>query len=322
MAKTIIPVASGKGGVGKSLLVANLGIALAARGYKVTLVDLDLGGSNLHTCLGLPNRYGGVGDFLKGGGGSRSLNHYLLQTSWNNLSFLPGDGRTPFMANIPARQRKMLMTHISRLPGDFILLDLGAGSALNTLGFFGMVHQGILVTSFETPSIMNLLSFLKNFSYWVVSVAAQRDDAVYQRLTQAFKATMEMTPVTVARLLDEIRLLDPSMEQEVGRRLQQYVPRIVFNMGDRAEDLAVCAQISRAMEHGLSLKPEYFGFIRYDGAVRRSMIEEVALTALDPHGGAVTDIDKIADRVARFWNREIPDSATMLQNTTQRLLHG
>ena len=47
----IIPVASGKGGVGKSLLSANLAIALGQAGKRVLLVDLDLGASNLHLVL-------------------------------------------------------------------------------------------------------------------------------------------------------------------------------------------------------------------------------------------------------------------------------
>ncbi|MFT5441721.1 MAG: flagellar biosynthesis protein FlhG [Myxococcota bacterium] len=49
---TIITVASGKGGVGKSVAVTNLGLALAARGRRVILADLDVGGSNLATLYG------------------------------------------------------------------------------------------------------------------------------------------------------------------------------------------------------------------------------------------------------------------------------
>lgn len=320
--KTIIPVASGKGGVGKSMLVANLGIALAARGYSTTVVDLDLGGSNLHTCLGLPNRYPGVGDFLKGSGGDQTLSQYLLQTPWNNLRFVPGDGRTPFMANIPARQRKLLLEQLGQLPGEIILLDLGAGSALNTLGFFGMVHRGLLVTTFETPAIMNLLSFLKNFSYWIITVVAQHDEAVYKKMREAFRATMEMTPVTVDRLLREVEQLNPPMAATIRERLQHYTPRIVFNMGDRVEDLAVSGQISRAMQHGLSLTPEYFGFVRYDAEVRRSMVEERALTECMPQSSAALDVDRVAERISKFWQRSIPDSAAMLQRSTHTSLFG
>ncbi|HPE35715.1 MAG TPA: P-loop NTPase, partial [Spirochaetales bacterium] len=54
---TVIPVASGKGGVGKTVVAANLGLALSALGKTVVLVDLDLGGANLHTVLGVRNRH-------------------------------------------------------------------------------------------------------------------------------------------------------------------------------------------------------------------------------------------------------------------------
>ena len=47
-------IGGGKGGVGKSLVSANVSICLALMGYKVVTVDLDLGGANLHTCLGIP----------------------------------------------------------------------------------------------------------------------------------------------------------------------------------------------------------------------------------------------------------------------------
>jgi flagellar biosynthesis protein FlhG len=55
----VIPVASGKGGVGKTFVSANLAIALAELGYRVITVDLDFGGANLHSFLGLSNCHPG-----------------------------------------------------------------------------------------------------------------------------------------------------------------------------------------------------------------------------------------------------------------------
>jgi len=58
---TIIPVAGGKGGVGKSFVTGNLAVALARRGHRTIAVDPDLGNSNLHSLLVLENRYPGWG---------------------------------------------------------------------------------------------------------------------------------------------------------------------------------------------------------------------------------------------------------------------
>jgi flagellar biosynthesis protein FlhG len=79
----IIPVAGGKGGVGKTHITANLALALADQGYATIAVDLDLGNSNLHSLLGLPNQYPGIGDFLRIG--QDPLEHFLVQTDHPNL---------------------------------------------------------------------------------------------------------------------------------------------------------------------------------------------------------------------------------------------
>ena len=60
----ILPVAGGKGGVGKSIYSLNIAVTLAKNCKKVVLVDLDLGGSNLHTLLGLKNNQAGLGTYI------------------------------------------------------------------------------------------------------------------------------------------------------------------------------------------------------------------------------------------------------------------
>ena len=126
----IIPVASGKGGVGKSFISANLAIALAELGHKVIAVDLDFGGANLHSFLGLSNRNPGIGDFLQAR--IAELDELLVPSDIPNLQFLSGDGKTPFMANIAYAQKIKLISRLKKLPADYILLDLGAGSSFNT----------------------------------------------------------------------------------------------------------------------------------------------------------------------------------------------
>ena len=155
---TFIPVASGKGGVGKSFLTANLAIALAERGHQTIAVDLDLGGSNLYSFLGLPNRFPGIGDFIKTKGGE--ISDFLVSTDISNLKFLPGDGKTPFMANITYAQKIKLISQLKNLTADYILLDQASGSAYNTLDFFSITPISMVVTTPEYPAVMNMMIFL------------------------------------------------------------------------------------------------------------------------------------------------------------------
>ena len=68
--KTIWSVGGGKGGIGKSVVTANIGCALAMAGKKVVLVDADLGGANLHTYFGIKFPEKGLEDYIKGRIGS------------------------------------------------------------------------------------------------------------------------------------------------------------------------------------------------------------------------------------------------------------
>ena len=60
----MIPVGGGKGGVGKTFLVANLASTLARLGYRVVAVDADLEGANLHTCVGVDRPRASLADFV------------------------------------------------------------------------------------------------------------------------------------------------------------------------------------------------------------------------------------------------------------------
>jgi len=155
---TIIPIAASKGGVGKSFLTANLAIALAELGHQTITVDLDLDGSNLYSCLGLPNRFPGIGDFLRAR--AAELDPLLVPTQTPKLYFMPEDGKTPFMANIAYAQKIKLISRIRKLPADYILLDLGAGSSFNILDFYRLSPRGLLMTTPDPPAVMGMLVFL------------------------------------------------------------------------------------------------------------------------------------------------------------------
>jgi flagellar biosynthesis protein FlhG len=94
----ILPIASGKGGVGKSLIATNLSIALAQAGKQVVIADFDLGGSNIHLMLGQSGIQQGIGVFLTNS--KLKFEHIVLDTSYKNLRFVPGDAEIPGVANL------------------------------------------------------------------------------------------------------------------------------------------------------------------------------------------------------------------------------
>jgi flagellar biosynthesis protein FlhG len=168
----IVPVASGKGGVGKTLVAANLAIALAQANRRVILADLDLGGSNLHLVLGLNVGGPSIGTFL--GKKKIDFSEAVHETGIPNLRFIPGDAEIPGLANLTASQKNMIVRRLSGLDADYLILDLGAGTSQNTLDFFLMSGQGIIVTTPTPTATVNAYLFLKNAAFRLLQRSANR----------------------------------------------------------------------------------------------------------------------------------------------------
>ncbi len=313
---TIIPIASGKGGVGKTLFAANLSIALAKLGHSTVAVDLDLGGSNLYTCLGVPNKYPGLGDFLKAG--NADFQGLMVPTSIPNLRFIPGEGRTPFMANISHEQRLALVREIKKIDARYVVLDLGAGTVFSTLNFFGISRHGFLVTTFETPAIMNFVMFLRNFIFRIISGVARHDKAVFDSVVAAFNRSISSQNLTVASLLREIEARNPRMARQLNDLCNGHRPRIVFNMGDHPDELSILDKLTSTLKQGLNMEADYFGFVFHDDAVRRSAKNREVLITRYPDSMASKGIRRIAQRVTQLWDDPRPGAKFDLAGNTEK----
>lgn len=313
---TIIPIASGKGGVGKSIFAANLAIALAEMGHSTVAVDLDLGGSNLHSCLGMPNRYPGIGDFLKSG--KYAFKDLIVPTKIDRLKFVPGDGKTPFMADISNNQRRTLLKVIKNIRARYVILDLGAGTVFKTLNFYGLSYKGLIVSSFETPSIMNFMMFLRNFMFRILATVARKDKQVLNMLIQHFQQPIHSEPVTVRSLLERMSKMNPELASKAEKICAVYRTRVVFNMGDHPDDLLLLKKLGSTIRDGMSIQPEFFGFVFYDDQVRRCAKNRQVLLSDYPESIASLGIEFIAKRIIRLWDTVLTDTENHLSEITRK----
>jgi flagellar biosynthesis protein FlhG len=312
----IIPIASGKGGVGKTFMSANLAIALAELGHRVIAVDLDFGGANLHSFLGLSNRHPGVGDFLKAR--SAELDELLVSSDNPNLSFLSGDGKTPFMANLAYAQKIKLISRIRRLPADYILLDLGAGSSYNTLDFFRLSSNGLLVTTPEPTAVMGMLVFLKNFLLRSIERETVRNYAVREMLRKLYKRPMEEQALSIKEVHQKIIDEDPEAGEAVSQIFQRCRPRIIINMGENPDDSKMAFKISQILGEILTIEADYFGFVFKDRSVLSSIRKRHPFLPNYHNSLAAENIVRLAQRVEKFWNQPVKDSAALLFNHVKK----
>ena len=154
----VIAVTSGKGGVGKSNIVVNLGLALARMGQKVLLIDADLGLANLDILLGLSPRFT-IHDLLSL---RRSLSEVLVEGP-EGIKILPASSGIPELADLDKHQKMFLLNELDEYSEsiDVVLIDTGAGISRNVLFFNIAALERIVVANNEPTSITDAYALIK-----------------------------------------------------------------------------------------------------------------------------------------------------------------
>jgi flagellar biosynthesis protein FlhG len=154
----VIAVTSGKGGVGKSNVVVNLGLALARRGLNVLLIDADLGLGNLDILLGLTPRF-----TLQDALASRLSLAGVIVDGPGGLKILPASSGIAELAFLNESQKLFLLNEMDCYTEDVdvVLIDTGAGISPNVLFFNIGAQERILVVNNQPPAIADAYALIK-----------------------------------------------------------------------------------------------------------------------------------------------------------------
>lgn len=147
-----IGITSGKGGVGKSSICIGLGMALARKGYKVCLLDMDLGLKNLDVMMGLENRV--FYDILDICEGKCSLNQAIVSSKNNeNLKLLPAC-KSIHVHKLKAEMMKEVVNELKD-KFDYILLDTPAGIETGFLYTCQFADRFLVVTTLDMTALQD-----------------------------------------------------------------------------------------------------------------------------------------------------------------------
>lgn len=147
----VIVVTSGKGGVGKTTATANIGMSIARLGYKVALIDADIGLRNLDLLLGLENRilYTAI-DILEG---QCRLNQALIRDKrWKNLALL-SISKNRQRYNVTKKNMDNLVQSIASFGYEYVLIDCPAGIDIGFINAISPANEAIIVTTPEITAI-------------------------------------------------------------------------------------------------------------------------------------------------------------------------
>lgn len=154
----IILVASGKGGVGKSVIAANLAVALAKSQKTVLLFDADAGFANADILLGLTTR-NTLRDYLVG---KMELKEVLYPTSYGIWLLSSGTDVADLIAFRNEPKQKLLDDFMNlALDMDYAIIDTGAGFTEELSSFYAAADKLFLITTPEPTALMNVYTLAK-----------------------------------------------------------------------------------------------------------------------------------------------------------------
>lgn len=154
----VIAVTSGKGGVGKTNLVLNLGVAWAQRGRRVVVLDGDLGTANVDVLLGLQARHT-LAHVLRG---EKRLDE-VVRIGPSGLGIIPGASGLADLTELTPERRDYLVGELARLDGwvDAVLVDTAAGIGASVSALLLAAAEVVLVTTPEPTALTDAYALVK-----------------------------------------------------------------------------------------------------------------------------------------------------------------
>ena len=298
---TIISVASGKGGVGKSMVVSNLGLLLARKGHRVILVDMDIGGANLHILFGVFHPPSTLTDFFS----NRSTNLEDLAhplASPLSLRLIPGTGETLITANLQHAKKKRLIRNLQKLDADIILVDVGAGTSYHTLDFFLLADYFLAVATPDPTSVLDLYRFIKLAAIRKVLTAfLARDPIAEVLLSKDFHSVTEV--------LEAVGRTSDSGVELAQQALQGFQPALILNRmtpKSRINTLHLRHLLKQYVGADLSV----LGNIPEDPHVQQSILKYLPVVELSPKAPAAIVFDQITENLLKLvrQRKELPEA--------------
>ena len=285
----VIAIGGGKGGVGKSLVAANVGIFLATLGKKVILVDAAFGAPNLHLFAGVPRPARSLAEAMLAGG--PPLAELAVVTHVPGVKLIGGVYDPQWTANPEPGHTQALARQLSQLPADFVVVDLAPGLAAATLDLFLEAEIGVVVgvpdpTSIELVHRFVRAAFIKSLDRRGLGHLANLPDKRPLDYEGGMPSALDIYLHAVASHAEV---------NEVRDAILGFAPHLVINSARSKSDMELGRAVASAARRRLGTPIRYLGHLEYDEAVWASTRRRRPLLIEHPE----TRIAKCFERVAR-----------------------
>jgi len=253
MTAKIWAIGGGKGGTGKTFITSSLGINLANSGRKVILVDADLGGANLHSFVRLKKPRHSLTDFFEN---RLPLEKIIEDTQIPGLKLVTGDIHSINPQNIKFR-------HIRTLDADYIIVDLGGGSNLNTLDTFLLADKLVVVILPEITSIENLYQFLKKVLFRKIN-RILRKHRMKDSVLEAWRKGDTRGMRSIGEMIRFLKGLSFETSLIIDEELANFKVSIILNQVRNREHIEMGFSVRSVIMKYFGISAMYAGYIGHN----------------------------------------------------------
>lgn len=286
-------LAGGKGGAGRSLVAANLGIALARAGRRVTLVDLDPHGAALHGCLGFGRPAKGILALAQDA--AIGLDAVAADTPVHHLRLVAG------VPDPVAPERwSALLERVARsletLEGDVLLLDCGSGRGAGTLDAFALGNLGILVSTPEPAALEAACQFADSHLRSCLEHALAGD--VRRALNDLLEADgADPDRLSFRTLMVRLGALDAAARDAVAATVRRVPLELVLTQVRDEADEEAGAALASAFLKAFGVALPIAGLVAHDPSVLQAVQKHRPLAQQFPNTPATKGITRAAERL-------------------------
>jgi len=290
MIPRVVAIGGGKGGVGKSLVAANVGIFLATLGKRVILVDAAFGAANLHIFAGVPRPSRSLAEALAAGG--PGLAELAVPTHVPGVKLIGGVYDPPWVAEPGPARVRTVTAQLHQLPADWVVVDLGPGIASPTLEIFLAADIQIIVAVPDPTSIELLHRFTK--AAFLRSLDRVGLGHLVRSVAREPRQLEGGTPSALEVYLGAVEERSAQVD-ELRDAILRFSPHLVINSARSKSDMELGRAVASAARRRLGTPIRYLGHLEYDEAVWASTRRRRPLLIEHPE----TRIAKCFERVAR-----------------------
>ena len=222
----VVAITSGKGGVGKTNIVANLGYALSKLGERVLILDADLGLANLDVLLGIAPKY----NFSHVIMGTKNIREITVKGP-GNISILPASSGIQELTKLTKKQGLHFLAELDVFLDsyDILLIDTAAGISSNVMYFNTTAQEVLVVVSPEPTSITDAYALMKvlslkysqNYFKLIVNMAASEEEAreVFRQLNLVAERFLDISIEYMGYVLNDMNVKKSVRQQKIVSEL-------------------------------------------------------------------------------------------------------